>query len=236
VGVEAVEHSLESATGLSVVLSTRGARIVSVRVPAPRGETVEVTDPTGPYAGATVGRYANRIGGARFELDGHEHCLPANDGTASLHGGPEGFDRRVWSAAAEVLPGGGRVVMDTVSPDGDQGFPGTLAVHAAFTLVGDCLRIEYEATTDRPTVMSLTTHMYWNLGGAEGRGRPIDQDLLVAAERYLAIDDEKIPTGAVLDVRGTAFDFRHRRTIEHDYDHCYVLDGHDPAAVLCDPR
>ncbi|TDC64427.1 galactose mutarotase [Actinomadura sp. GC306] len=173
------------------------------------------------YFGAVVGRYGNRIGGARFTLDGTEYRLAANDGANSLHGGVRGFDKRVWRAEPA---GPADLLLSLVSPDGEEGYPGTLAASVRYLLDGDTLRLEYRATTDAPTVLNLTNHSYFNLaGGGDVRGHVVS----LAADRYLPVDDGKIPTGEPAPVAGTPFDFtvpaRVDARLGGRYDHCYVF-------------
>jgi aldose 1-epimerase len=182
-----------------------------------------------PYYGAIIGRYGNRIAGARFTLDGRTFALPANNGPNSLHGGELGFHVRVWEA--EAVPGGVRLTR--VSPDGECGFPGSLDVAVTYTLDDeDRLGIAYVATTDAPTVVNLTNHSYWNLAG----GGTIDaHELRISASRYTPVDDVLIPTGELAEVAGTRLDFRSARRIgDFPYDHNWVLDGdvwlRDPAS------
>jgi aldose 1-epimerase len=197
------------------------------------------------FLGALVGRFANRIAGGAFVLDGVLHRVPVNDGKNSLHGGPAGFDTRVWSAAE--VPGGLRLTL--VSPDGDQGYPGRLTTEVTYRLDDrDRLSITYRATTDAPTVVNLTNHTYWNLAG-EGSGDVHDHWLELAASRFCPTDDDLIPAGAPAPVEGTPFDFRRatrigarlgaadpQLAIGHGYDHNWVLDGGSaPAARAWDP-
>jgi len=182
-----------------------------------------------PYYGAIIGRYANRIAGARFTLDGRAYELPANNGPNSLHGGELGFHVRVWGA--EPVPGGVRLTR--TSPDGECGYPGTLEVAVTYTLDGeDRLRIDYAATTDAPTVLNLTNHSYWNLAGG---GTIDDHELRIDASRYTPADAALIPTGEFAGVAGTPLDFRAARRIGgYEYDHNFVLEGEarlrDPAS------
>lgn len=156
------------------------------------------------YLGATVGRYANRIAGGRFTLDGRPVEVGINDRGQHLHGGPDGFDRRLWTVAEH---GASDAVLTLVSPDGDQGFPGTLHATARFRTGPDSVRIELTATTDRPTVVNLTNHAYFNLDG-DAAGT-VDEHLLhLAADRYTPVDGAGIPLGGSADVAGTPFDFR----------------------------
>ncbi|MEU6877199.1 aldose epimerase family protein [Streptomyces sp. NPDC046712] len=179
-----------------------------------------------PYFGALVGRYANRIAGGSFALDGTTYQLARNGGPNCLHGGERGFDKRVWDAE-EVTSG---VRLSRVSPDGEEGFPGRLKVSVTYRLPTDgALRIAYRAETDAPTVVALTNHSYWNLGG----GRP---ELRVAASRWTPTDGTGIPTGAFAEVADTELDFRVRRPLDVFLDHNFVLDGEGPAAELYAPE
>ncbi|WP_345409616.1 aldose epimerase family protein [Nonomuraea salmonea] len=175
------------------------------------------------YFGAVVGRYGNRIAGARFTLDGVEFTLPANDGPNCLHGGTEGFDAKVWTVAERS---DSSVTLTLVSPDGDQGFPGTLSASVTYTLEDDALRIDYATETDAPTVVNLTNHSYFNL---KGEGDVLDHVVRMESEHYLPVDDDKIPTGELAPVKGTVFDFTEPHAVgerfEGAYDHCFVLDG-----------
>jgi aldose 1-epimerase len=171
-----------------------------------------------PYLGALIGRYANRIAGGRFPLDGVTYALEQNDGPNSLHGGARGFDKRVW----EVEPAGHGLRLSRVSPHGEEGFPGRLAVTVTYTLdASGALRIAYEAVTDAPTVVNLTSHGYWNLSGSGHAG---GHELRLAASRYTPVDAGLIPTGALADVTGSRFDFRTPRKTGSGYDHNFALD------------
>jgi aldose 1-epimerase len=182
-----------------------------------------------PYYGAIIGRYANRIAGGRFQLDGREYSLPLNNGPNSLHGGELGFHTRAWDA--EAVPGGVR--LSRTSPDGECGYPGSLDVAVTYTLdADDRLRIDYAARTDAPTVLNLSNHSYWNLAGG---GTIEDHELRIGASRYTPVDDALIPTGELAGVAGTPMDFREARRIgAFEYDHNWVLDGdvrlRDPAS------
>ncbi|GAA2702255.1 aldose epimerase family protein [Actinoplanes palleronii] len=248
--------TLTGAGGASVSILTWGATLQSVRVPDRDGRLGEVTlgfadlagylDPANPYFGSTVGRYANRIGGGAFTLDGTAFTVTPNEGRNTLHGGVQGFDKRVWSA--ERVEDGVR--MSYSSPDGEEGFPGAVEVAVTFTFSSsgdrDEFRIEYHATTDRPTVVSLTNHAYWNLAG-EGSGTINEHLLRIGAAHYTPVDDQLIPTGELAPVAGTPFDFQEFHAIgarlrdDHPqlaaglgYDHNYVLAGAE-AAVVRDP-
>ena len=177
----------------------------------------------GGKLGATCGRYANRIGGAAFTLDGQTYRLTANDGENTLHSGPDAFDRQRW--AAEELANGVRFT--ALSPDGSNGFPGNVRAAVTYTVTGDTLRIDFEGETDKPTVYAPTNHMYFTLGGS---GSVLDAALQVSAGHYLAVDSGNIPT-AVTPVEDTPFDFRALRRVGQDYDHCWALDG-EAACVM----
>jgi len=197
-----------------------------------------------PHFGASIGRYANRIAGSTFPLDGREVHVDPNEGPNQLHGGPDGFDRRVWDLLdADGDDGGGTVVFRIVSPDGDQGFPGRVSATATYELSGDTLTITYGATSDAPTVINLTNHGYWNLDGAPTVD---DHHLALAASLVLPVDGAGIPTGGLEPVVGTPFDLRARTALgpalaahPPGFDHCFAVDGPPgslrPAAVLDAP-
>jgi aldose 1-epimerase len=186
------------------------------------------TDNPSHYFGAVIGRYANRIAGASFVLDGVTYVLVRNDSASSLHGGPRGFDKQVWSvAAASADREAARVVFRHSSPDLDMGYPGTMAVEASYTLSDDTLGLELHATCDRATIVNLTGHTLWNLAG-EGTG-PIDDHLLtLAATRYTPVDRALVPTGEIASVRGTPLDFTTATPLGArtggNYDHNFVLE------------
>ncbi|MEU6085658.1 aldose epimerase family protein [Streptomyces sp. NPDC047085] len=214
--------------GVRVRVLSYGGIVQSVEVPDREGRTADVVlgfpgldgylaHPE-PYLGALIGRYANRIAGGRFPLDGVTYALEQNDGPNSLHGGARGFDKRVW----EVEPAGHGLRLSRVSPHGEEGFPGRLAVTVTYTLdASGALRIAYEAVTDAPTVVNLTSHGYWNLSGSGHAG---GHELRLAASRYTPVDAGLIPTGALADVTGSRFDFRTPRKTGSGYDHNFVLD------------
>ncbi len=187
-----------------------------------------------PYMGSTVGRYANRIGAARFALDGVEYKLAANNGVNHLHGGLKGFDRRLWKAEPGSSGGNPSVSMSLVSLDGDQGYPGRLDVSVTFTLHTDnTLSMAYEATTSAPTPVNLTNHAYFNLRG-EGDSTILGHEIQLEASKYIKVGENLIPvSGDPVAVEGTPFDFRVAKPIGRDiaaaggYDHCYVIEGSD---------
>jgi aldose 1-epimerase len=254
--------TLDDGAGTSIRIGSYGATLTSIRTPDRHGEADEVIvgldglaamlDPAvvaaRPCFGATIGRYANRIAGARLVIDGREHRLVANEGGNSLHGGPDGFDRRAWTL--DPLPGGDGVRLTLVSPDGDQGFPGSVALASEFRLAAPGeLVVRYEATTDRPTHVNIALHPYFNLAGRRSRhvGR---HRLRISASRLVAIDGAGLPLpGPLLPLAGTGLDLRdakpvagllasdHRQIVDHGgLNHCFALDdGDGPALRLEDP-
>ena len=175
------------------------------------------------YFGATVGRFANRVAKGRFTLDGHAYQLPINNGVNSLHGGTAGFGQVLWTVVEVKSGPEASVTLRYVSPDGDQGYPGQLTATATYSLnERDELAVDYRATTDKPTIVNISNHAYWNLAG-EGSGRSIlDQLLTIPGDAYSPVDDTQIPTGEFKSVAGTPFDFRQAKPIGRD-----IRDGHD---------
>lgn len=245
---------LENGNGVSARVITLGATLQSLSVPDRRGNPADVVlgyDSAAEYLehpqyfGATVGRYANRIAGGRFSLDGEEYVLETNDGANHLHGGQRGFDKVVWSLAAVESGTSAKAVLEYVSQDGEGGYPGRLDVRAIYTLSDeDELAVEYRATTDRTTIVNITNHSYFNLAGSDGNTGVMEHLLTIDADRYTPVDDTLIPTGELREVAGTPFDFLKARPIgerirdgEYEqirfgrgYDHNYVLN--DAAATL----
>lgn len=235
--------------GLVIKLTDYGAILVSVETPDRSGQVDNITlgFPSldeylqhNPFFGATVGRYANRIGNARFTLDGREYTLAANNGPNHLHGGIVGFDKVVWSAEPFESANAAGVRFRRTSPAGEEGYPGNLSVTAIYTLNdSDELRMEFIATTDEATPVNLTNHAYWNLAGA-GSGDVLDQVMMIVANHYLAVDSGLIPTGELVPVEGTPLDFRTPKPIGAEidqidiggYDHCYVLGEADGTLSL----
>lgn len=260
--VEAIVLTNEA--GISVRVITLGAAIQALLAPDSEGNPADIVlgydTPQdyldkGQYFGASVGRYANRIAGGRFELDGQAYQLETNDGANHLHGGEDGFDRRVWEIE-EVADGEtARVTLSLDSPDGDGGYPGNLEARVTYELGEDnTLSVTYEATTDSPTIVNLTNHAYFNLAGAaSGRGI-LDHELVLHADRFTPVDDGLIPTGELREVSGTPFDFTAARRIGDDvrdstntqirygrgYDHNWIVRGEAgelrSAAELTDPQ
>jgi aldose 1-epimerase len=238
-GTEVDQYTLTNANGLRVKIITYGATLTTVEVPDRHGKSDVVTlylDSLDdylaghPYFGSTVGRYANRIAKGRFTLDGAEYTLATNNGPNHLHGGIQGFDKAVWKAESAQGEDCVGVKVTHVSPDGDEGYPGTLTASVTYSLTNDNeLKMEYTATTDKPTVVNLTNHAYWNLAGA-GSGDVLGHLLRLNADCYLPVDEGLIPLGELAPVQGTPMDFTKPHTIgsriaqvEGGYDHCYVL-------------
>jgi aldose 1-epimerase len=237
--------TLTNARGIEVRAITFGDIIVSVRVPDRDGRLDDVVlghdDLDGylaksAYLGALVGRYANRIAGGRFTLDGRTYPLATNNGPNHLHGGVRGFDKHVWKAEPFERPGAAGVVFTRRSPDGEEGYPGNLDVRVTYTLTDrNDLSFEYFATTDKPTVVNLSQHSYFNLAG-DGKRDVLGHELTIDADRFTPVDKTLIPTGVLAPVAGTPFDFRkptaiglrigaddEQLRIGGGYDHNFVL-------------
>jgi aldose 1-epimerase len=256
-----VERHVLSDGAVTVAVLTWGAAVQSVVVPDRDGRRSDVVlgfDDLDSYVahtayfGAVVGRYGNRIAGGRFRLDGADFVVPANDGPHALHGGPEGFDRQIWDAHPHLSDGAPAVTLRRTSPDGEMGFRGALTVEVTYRLGDGELSISYAATTDRPTVVNLTNHAYFNLAGA-GSGTVEDHAVQIFATSYLPVDPGAIPLGEPEPVAGTPMDFRSAKAVGRDlrvasqqlqgsggYDHTWVLDrdaGTPPslAAVVGEP-
>ncbi|MDP4005673.1 aldose epimerase family protein [Methylobacterium sp. NEAU K] len=222
-GSKVEEVTLANGKGVIARVISWGAILRTLEVPDRAGKTADVVlgynDLAGylakpKYFGASIGRYGNRIRAGRFSLDGHAYTLATNDGSNSLHGGTAGFDKKLWTIT-EVKGGATpSVSLRYVSPDGEEGYPGTLTVTATYTLDDtNTLTVAYRATTDKPTIVNLTNHSFFNLAG-EGSGRSIlDNVLTIPAERYTPVDATLIPTGEQVAVAGTPFDFRTPRVI-----------------------
>ena len=256
---EVVEiHTLTNRHGLKAKVTSWGAGLVAMLVPDRTGELADVTlgfdQLEGylgrhPHFGVTTGRFANRIARGKFTLDGTAYSLATNAGANHLHGGLKGFDKRNWKA--EPLLHETAVRFTYTSPDGEEGYPGTLKVAVTYTLTDENeLRIDYEATTDAPTIVNLTNHAYWNLAGA-GEGDVLGHELRLHASRFVAVDAASIPTGSIDPVAGGPMDFQTAKPIAKDfakmngaaggYDHCFVIDHAKPgdltlAAEAYEPR
>jgi aldose 1-epimerase len=217
--------------------STLGSAITGIFVPDWSGRVACVSVGAGGSAGKTIGRYANRIARSAFELDGTTYTLLTNEGRNTLHGGPDGFSKREWRIDEQDAAS---VTFALTSPDGDQGFPGAMECRIRYTWADDgALRLDYAATTDKPTVVNLTNHVYFNLSGDPSTSIA-KQQLQIAASAYTPLDDELIPTGEIAAVTA-GLDFRTMRPIGAEkYDVNFVLDGWDStlrfAARLSDPE
>ena len=244
-GAEASLFTLTNASGMKMEVTNYGGIITSLWVPDRDGKLEDVVlghDSLGgyvasnPYFGAIIGRYGNRIGGGTFSIEGEEYTLPTNDGPNHLHGGEKGYDKVLWAAASFQTDSTVGVVFTRTSPDGEQGYPGNLEAKVSYTLTNDNrLVFDYEASTDKPTVVNLTNHSYFNLSGNPEQ-TILDHQLELAADRFLPVDKGLIPTGELRPVAGTPFDFQQPTTIgariqqENEqltfglgYDHCWVF-------------
>jgi len=239
--------TLENSQGMKTRITNFGAIIMSLEVPDRAGQPADIVLghdriedylSHSAYFGAVVGRYANRIEGAEIEIDEKKFKLVANERPNTLHGGKVGFDRVKWTIEST---GDREVELKHLSPDGDQGFPGNLEVRVRYTLNDlNELIVDYDATTDAPTVINLTQHSYFNLA-CHNAGTVMDHELMIAADAYTPVDEHKIPTGEIARVDHTRFDLRTLRPIPGagGYDHNFVLNtAGDPlklAAMVRDP-
>ena len=242
---------LTNKNGMEADILSYGGIVQSLKTPDKHGHLGDVVlgfdkiedyqKHTGPYFGALIGRYANRIAGGKFSVGGAEYKVPVNNGPNSLHGGIKGFDKKVWEAKEVPHAEGGGVglALHYVSKDGEEGYPGTLTVDVMYTLTdSNELKIAYTATTDKDTVLNLTNHSYFNLNGA-GNGEVLGHEVMIDADKFTPIDTTSIPLGKSEDVAGTPFDFRHSTAIGKrigmtkdtqikngaGYDHNFVLNG-----------
>jgi aldose 1-epimerase len=251
-------YTLTNAKGMQAKIITYGGAVIYLSAPDRTGKLADVvlgldtldgmrTQPN--FFGALIGRYGNRIGHAQFTLEGATYHLPKNDGGNTLHGGPQGFDKHVWQA--KEVPSG--LELTYVSKDGEEGFPGTLTAHVVYSLTNNNeLKIDYTATTDKPTVVNLTNHSYFNLAGA-GEGNVLGHEVTIVADRFTPVDSSLIPTGELRPVKGTPFDFTTPHAIgaridQSDeqlkfgkgYDHNWVLNkakaGLTKAAEVYEPK
>jgi len=241
----AVERLTLRDGAMACKILTYGGAVQSLRVPDRRGgdvdvalgfDTLEAYRTQTAFLGALIGRFGNRIGGARFTLGGTEYVLPANEGRNQLHGGPDGFDKRLWTV--ETLEENA-ATLSLVSPDGDMGYPGELRARVTYRLADGALTLSYEAESTKDTVCNLTNHTYFNLAG-HASGPVTDQTVQLCASSYLPTDSGSIPTGEIANVDGTPMDLRAPQRIgariDEDfeqlrlaggYDHCWVIDGAD---------
>jgi aldose 1-epimerase len=244
-GEDVALYTLTNSKGVQVSITPWGATVVSIKVPDRNGNMSDVVHGfdsldgylgTEPYFGAAIGRYGNRIGKGKFTLDGKQYTLATNNGENHLHGGIAGFDKRLWKASEANSKLGKALKLTYRSPDGEEGYPGTLDVAVTYTLTdANELRIDYLATTDKPTVVNLTNHSYFNLAG---EGDVLGHKVMIKATRFTPTDSGLIPTGEIRSVKGTPFDFTTSHTIGErigatdeqlkfgiGYDHNWVLDG-----------
>ena len=261
-GRDVTRFTLDGGGGMRLALLDYGATVQSLHVPDRQGRTVDVVlgyddfssyeaDPL--YLGVIVGRYANRIRGAKFSLDGQQYRLSANDGPHQLHGGLRGFGKVMWKARSFEHPQAAGVTLEYASTDGEEGYPGNLDVQVTYALSdANVLSVEYRAASDKATPVNLTHHSYFNLGGA-GSGDVLGHEIMIRADGYTEIDDSLLPTGTIAPVAGTPLDFRLTRCIgelirdDHEqvriaggYDHNFVVRRNDdtlaPVADASDPR
>lgn len=235
-GAEVYLYTLTNGLGHEVSIITYGGAITALKVPDREGvfgdivlgyETLDDYVRNPRYLGACIGRHANRIAEGRFSLNGVEYQLGRNNGANHLHGGFQGFDKRVWNAteAGNVLR------LSYVSKDGEESYPGNLEAFVDYSLSGNELNIEYRASTDRDTIVNLTNHSYFNLAGA---GTILDHELTLNADSFTPVSSDLIPTGEIKSLAGTPMDFRNGRRIrsEVEYDHNFVLNDWDGSLRL----
>jgi aldose 1-epimerase len=248
-GEKVESYILKNQNGMEINIITYGGIITSLKVPNKAGVSEEVVigfsnleqyTKDNPYFGALIGRFGNRIAKGKFTLDGKEYKLATNNGENALHGGPEGFHRKIWTA--EEAKGGDNATLKLkyVSKDMEEGYPGNLTVFVTYTLKNDnSLDVLYEATTDKKTVLNLTQHSYFNLS-ADFTKPILDHEITIDADKLVPVDATLIPTGKLTDVTNTPFDFRKPKAIGKDievkedqlkkglgYDHCWVLNNQD---------
>lgn len=261
-GEEATLYTLTNAQGVEAKITNYGGIIVSLKVPDRNDSLADIVlgfDQLEPYTsespffGALIGRYGNRIAQGKFTLNDKEYTLAQNNGTNHLHGGTKGFDKVLWQAAPVQADSSVGLTLRYQSPDGEEGYPGTLDVTVNYELTNDNnLRIHYQATTDAPTVVNLTNHSYFNLAG-QANGSILDHVVMINADHFVPIDSTLIPTGELAEVSGTPFDFTKPTEvgarIDDDsdqitygigYDHCWVLnkegDEMSLAATVYEPN
>lgn len=238
-GEEVVEYTLTNPGGVSASILTWGGIIRTLTAPDRNGKLADIVlgfdslepyEERHPYFGTITGRFANRIARGRFSLDGETYTLATNNGPNHLHGGSNGFDRKVWKATDSSTPGAVHLKLSYVSPDGEEGYPGEMSTTVTYTVTStNELRISYEATTTKATPINLTNHAYFNLAGHDS-GDVLHQELVIEADRMVPVDDTSIPLGPLASVTNTPFDFRAPHTIGEriahvgiGYDHNYVL-------------
>jgi aldose 1-epimerase len=246
-------YTLTNQHGMKARITNYGATLVELWVPDKSGKLADVVlgfDNVTPYEahftagdpflGATIGRYGNRIAKGKFSIDGKEYTLATNNGPNSLHGGDNAMYKKVWKAVSRMTPQGPALVLTYRSPDMEEGFPGNMDVTVTYTLTNDNgLKIDYQATTDKPTVANLTNHSYFNLAGA-GNGNVLDHQIRINADNYTPVDANLIPTGKIEPVAGTPLDLREPVAIGSridkfgdigGFDHNYVLNVAAPGTM-----
>jgi aldose 1-epimerase len=245
-------YKLRNEKGIEATISNFGGRLVTLKVPD-RAEkfadivlgydTLEPYTKPNPFFGTLVGRYANRIANGEFTLNGKKYTLAKNNGPNALHGGPQGFDKKVW--LPEISKDGQSLKLTYVSKDGEEGYPGRLTAVVTYSLSNEnALSIDYSATTDADTVLNLTNHSYFNLAGHDN-GKILDHELMITADKFTPVNDKLIPTGELKSVEGTPFDFRQPTKVGaridspdqqiqygSGYDHNFVLNRAGDAPTL----
>lgn len=259
-GQQVDKYTLETAGGMAMDVITYGGIITSLTAPDKDGNYENIVlgydnlaqyEKENPYFGAIIGRFGNRIAEGKFSLDGESYRLETNDGPNHLHGGIQGLDKVIWTATELPSPTAPGLKLTHLSPDGSGGYPGNLNVSVTYQLIDDnTLKISYEATTDKPTVVNLTQHSYFNLSGNPA-STILGHELMLAADHYLPVDATLIPTGEVAPVAGTPFDFTEAKPIGQDieanndqlekgkgFDHCWVLNEgvSGPVSTLYHPN
>jgi aldose 1-epimerase len=251
-------YTLTNANGLKAKVMTYGAILTELQVPDRQGrlgdvvlgfDNLEAYLAGHPFFGATVGRYANRIAGGKFKLDGQDYKLAVNNGPNSLHGGLKGFDKQIWKAESATTPDGPSVKFSYTSADGEEGYPGEVKATVTYTMTNkNELKIDYTATTTKATPINLTNHSYFNLTAGPGDIR--EHELTLHASRYTPADETLIPTGKLESVKGTPLDFTQPKSIGAriadlpgfigGYDHNFVIDGDGKSlastALVVEPR
>ena len=246
-------YTLTNSNNIEMKVTTYGGIVTSLKLPDKNGNINDVVlgyndlndyIKNNPYFGAIIGRYGNRIGNAKFTLDGQEYKLAQNDGVNNLHGGVKGFDKVVWEAEPITGEDSISLKLHYLSKDGEEGFPGNLYATVIYTLTNNnTFRIDYEATTDKTTVVNLTHHTYWNLAG-EGSGNILQHELMMNANNFTPVDQGLITTGEIITVKGTPMDFRTPAAIGDSinsdykqlkyaggYDHNWVLNDYDEGKI-----
>jgi aldose 1-epimerase len=247
-GVAVEAYTLTNKRGSKVKIITYGARVVSIDVPSRDGkpgdvslgyDNIEAYEKDSSYLGAIIGRYGNRIAKGRFSLDGVTYTLATNNNGNHLHGGLRGFDKVVWQAKGSIVGGVAQLKLTYLSKDNEEGYPGNLAVTVTYTWTDrNALKIVYSATTDKPTVLTLTNHTYFNLAGA-GVGEILNHELRINALRFTPTDETSIPTGELRSVKGTPLDFTKSTAIgsriKDKYEQLISGSGYDHNFVLNKP-